>query len=71
MKKKIAKLTKFIVFSIAVVIVYTIAEFICTLKLGISHDTLTTCVYAFFGTELASATLIKIFNIRKENNDAV
>lgn len=66
---KLAKLTRFIVFSIGIIIIYTIAEFYISTKFNISHDTLTTCVYAFFGTELASCTLIKIFNILKLNKE--
>lgn len=68
-KKKLATLTKFIVFSVSVVLIYTICEFIYSIRTGISHDTLSTCVYAFFGTELASCTLIKVFNILKIKGD--
>lgn len=64
-KVKLAKLTKFIIFSIVIIIVYSVVEFIFSIMTGISHDTLTTCVYAFFGTELVSCALIKIFNILK------
>lgn len=64
-KVKLAKLTKFIIFSIVIIIVYSVVEFIFSITTGISHDTLTTCVYAFFGTELVSCALIKIFNILK------
>lgn len=64
-KVKLAKLTKFIIFSIVIIIVYSVVEFIFSITTGISHDTLTTCVYAFFGTELVSCALIKVFNILK------
>lgn len=71
-KVKIAKLTRFLLASIAIIIIYSVLEFIYSIKTGMSHDTLTTCMFAFFGTELASCTLVKIFNIIKEkgeNND--
>lgn len=71
-KKKLAKLTKFLLASIGIILIYSVLEFFYSIKTGISHDTLTTCVFAFFGTELASCTLVKIFNIIKEkgeNND--
>ena len=70
--KKLAKLTKFLLGSIAIILIYSILEFIYSIRTGMSHDTLTTCIFAFFGTELASCTLVKIFNIIKEkgeNND--
>lgn len=69
-KIKLAKLTKFILFSIIVIMIYSIAEFICSVKTGITHDTLTTCVFTFFGTELVSCALVKVFNILKiKDND--
>lgn len=58
------KLTKYVVFSITVTVLYSLAEFIVSSKTGVSHDTLTTCVYAFFGGEIVSCALIKIFNIK-------
>ncbi len=73
-QKKLAKLTKFLLGSIAIILIYSILEFICSIITGMTHDTLTTCIFAFFGTELASCTLVKIFNIIKEkgekNNDS-
>lgn len=62
---KLAKLTKFILFSIIVILIYSVAEFICSVTTGITHDTLTQCIFAFFGTELVGCTLVKIFNIMK------
>lgn len=73
-QKKLAKLTKFLLGSIAIILIYSILEFIYSIRTGMTHDTLTTCIFAFFGTELASCTLVKIFNIIKEkgegNNDS-
>lgn len=71
--KRIPSLTKYVVFSIAILLIYSIAEFICsfvTAKTGaLSHDTLTTCVYACFGGEILSCALIKIFKLKGENNE--
>lgn len=66
MKKKNHSLTKYVVFSIVMIIMYTIAEFITTSITGITHDTLTTCFYACFGGEILSCALIKIFKLREE-----
>ena len=71
--RRTPSLTKYVVFSIAVLLVYSIAEFICscvTAETGaVSHDTLTTCVYACFGGEILSCALIKIFKLKGENDN--
>jgi hypothetical protein len=59
------KLTKYVVFSISIAIIYTIIEFIVSTITGVSHDTLTTCVYAFFAGEVVSCCLIKLMNIKR------
>ena len=61
-------LTKYVVFSICFVIFYTVTEFIVSTITTISHDTLTTCVYGFFGGEIVTCGLIKIFKLRGYNN---
>ena len=66
-KKKMSKLSKYVIFCIVLLLIYTMAEFICSTFTSISHDTLTTCVYAAFGGEFLLCALIKIFNIKKEN----
>lgn len=60
-------LTKYVVFSISFVIVYTIAEFVLSIITGVSHETLTTCVYGFFAGEVVVCGLIKIFKLRKDD----
>lgn len=67
-RKKIPSLTKYVVFSIAILLIYTTVEFIFATLTGTSHDTLTTCVYACFGGEILSCALIKIFKLKEENN---
>ncbi len=59
-----AKLTRYVVFSICILVVYTICEFVFTCITGIAHDTLTTCVYSAFGGEMLTCALIKIFKIK-------
>lgn len=63
--KKLRSLTLYIVFSIAVLLVYTIAEFITSAVTGYSHDTLTTCFYACFGGEILACALIKVFKLKR------
>lgn len=70
-KKKLSALDKYVIFSIGITIVYTIVEFIFSILTGQTHDTLTTCVYAFFAGEIVTSGLIKIFKIKEENKEAV
>lgn len=62
-KKESKFCTKIVIFSIAFIVAYTVAQMILSYKLNIElSPTLTTCVYAFFGTELATTALIRIFD---------
>ncbi len=60
-------LSKYVTFSITVLIIYTVMEFLLSSKTGMTHDTLTTCVFAFFGTEIGSCCLIQITKHKKGN----
>ena len=67
-KKQLHSLTVYVVFSILVLITYTSVELILSTMFSISHDTLTTCVYAAFGGEILACALIKIFKLKEEKN---
>lgn len=58
-------LSKFVMFSILVILLYTITEFVVSVVTGIHHPELTQCVYNFFGVEIAACGFIKIFKIIK------
>lgn len=60
-------LSKYVVFSITVLIIYTIVELVLSTITGIEHGTLTTCFYSCFGGEILSCALIKIYKLK--NND--
>ena len=60
--KAMPSLTKFIVFSFAVILIYTVAEFFTKT----SHDTLTTCLFGAFGGELLMCAMIKRLKLKKE-----
>ena len=60
-------LTCYVVFSIIVLIVYTIVEQVISTVTGIGHDTLTTCFYAAFGGEILACALIKIFKLKQSD----
>lgn len=62
-------LTLYVMFSIAMIIIFTIAEFVISSCTGTTHDTLTTCFYGVFGGEILCCALIKIFKLRSGSND--
>ena len=71
-KKKIdlndIPLADYVVFSIKMIIAYTIVILIlavCRVEVS-ALDTLTTCYYSVFGGEILSCALIKIFKLHKE-----
>ena len=68
--KYIPSLTKYVVFSIAVLLIYYMVEFIISAKTGIERSTLTTCITGVFGGEVLSCALIKIFKLKGGNNNA-
>lgn len=66
--KRIRSLTKYVVFSISVLIVYVIAEMIVSTITGVSHPDLTTLIGSTFGGEILLCALIKIFKLKEEND---
>lgn len=60
-------LTRYVVFSIIVLILYYIIEFIMSSTTGVSHDTITVSITATFGGEILSCALIKIFKLRRRD----
>lgn len=70
--RKIKALDIYVIFSILSLIIYTITSQNIAIKYGMSLDTLTTCFFSFFGGEIVTCGLIKIFKLydfRKENNE--
>lgn len=63
-RKKLQTLDKYVIFSIAALVVYTVVERTISAVTGNSADTLTTCFYAAFGGEILSCCLIKLFKLR-------
>ena len=68
-KRSKHSLTLYVVFSIAMILLFTIAEFVVSSCTGTTHDTLTTCFYGTFGGEILCCALIKIFKLRSGCND--
>ena len=64
-KPKINTLDFYVIFSIFVLLIYTVISQIVAVVYNIQLDTLTTCFFAAFGGEILSACLIKIFKLKK------
>ena len=65
-RRKLTGLDKYVIFSIALLLVFTIAEFIVSCVTSVSHDTLITAFFGVFGGEILSCALIKVFKLKRE-----
>ena len=64
---KIKKLTAFVIFCIATIILYVITDIVVQVVTGNALDpALTVGMFGFFGTELAASCVLQVFRIRKE-----
>lgn len=68
-EKRMHSLTLYVVFSILVLIIYTIVEQVLSTITGVTHDTLTTCIFAAFGGEILACALIKIYKLKGGNDN--
>lgn len=67
--KKLNGLDKYVIFSIAILLIYSIAEFITSTITGIEKSTLTMAIYGCFGApELLGCAIIKVFKIKEEGD---
>lgn len=72
--KNVKALDVYVTFSILSLIIYTVISQILSVYYGIILDTLTTCFFGFFGGEIVTCGLIKIFKLKdkekisEENN---
>ena len=70
--RRIRALDVYVVFSLTVLLIYTILSLIIFKDSMQEASTLTTCVYSTFGGEILACALIKIFKLRSvkggENN---
>lgn len=68
--KKLNGLDKYVIFSIAVLLIFTGAEMVTSFYTG-THDTLTTALFATFGGEILSCALIKIFKLKDDKGENI
>lgn len=70
--KKFAKLHSldiYVTFSILSLIIYTIVSQLIAIYSGTILDTLTTCFFSFFGGEIVTCGLIKIFKLKDKEKE--
>lgn len=67
--KNISSLSIYVTFSILSLIIYTIVSQIIAVKIGVTLDTLTTCFFSFFGGEIVTCGLIKIFKLKDKSDE--
>lgn len=68
---KLNGLDKYVIFSISVTLIYTVAEFVTATITGIEKTTLSTCVYGFFAGEIVVAGVIKIFKLKDDKGENI
>lgn len=65
---KRAPLSYYVVFSLVMIVLYTIAVTIIDVVWGVQYDTLTTCWFSVWGGEVLTCGLIKIFKLKEDEN---
>lgn len=68
-KRKVSSLSMYVVFSITMLITYTVAELLLSNINGTLNDTLTTCFFATFGGEILTCAIIKIFKLKEAKDN--
>lgn len=70
-KKKLHALDIYVIFSIVALVVYTVVSQLIAINVGMTLDTLTTCFFSFFGGEIVTCALIKIFKLKEDKKEGV
>lgn len=68
MKATKRSLTRFVIFSFVVLIIYSISSCVIFCITGQEMSTLTTCFFSTFGGEVLACAIIKIFKIREQKD---
>ena len=68
--KRISSLTKYVVFSLSMVIIYTIVVTILTTYTSYDYSSLYAVFCGIFGGEVLCSALIKIFKMKDDNTDS-
>ena len=66
---KLKTLDLYVIFSIAMLLLYTVVSLYIAAKYNVQLDVLTGCFFGFFGGEIVTCALIKIFKLKEENRN--
>lgn len=64
-RKRTKTLDKYVVFSITILLIFTVAQMVVTAITGIEQSTLITCFFACFGGELFLCAMIKRLKLKE------
>ena len=68
-KKKISALDKYVIFSFACLIIFTVTEIVIQAVTGSAQDTLITCFFSAFGGELLLCAMIKRLKLKRGDSE--
>ncbi len=63
-KKKMKALDKYVIFSITMLVLFTVAQLVVICKTGVEASALTACFFSVFGGEILTCGLIKVFKLK-------
>lgn len=70
-RKRTRTLDKYVVFSITILLIFTVSQMVITAITGIEQSTLITCFFACFGGELFLCAMIKRLKLKEGNRNEV
>lgn len=68
-KKKLSALDKYVIFSFACLIIFTVTEIVIQAVTGSAQDTLITCFFSAFGGELLLCAMIKRLKLKRGDSE--
>lgn len=68
-KKKLSGLDKYVIFSFACLIIFTVTEIVIQAVTGSVQDTLITCFFSAFGGELLLCAMIKRLKLKRGDSE--
>lgn len=70
-RKRTKTLDKYVVFSITILLIFTVSQMVITAITGIEQSTLITCFFACFGGELFLCAMIKRLKLKEGTHNEV
>lgn len=64
-RRRTRTLDKYVIFSITILLIFTVSQMVCTAITGIEQSTLITCFFACFGGELFLCAMIKRLKLKE------